>query len=355
MTTVSGARSPHLLTEPIRTAVIGFGLSGRVFHSPFVAADPRFELSAIVTGNAERVAEAGVLHPSARVLRNTDELFDHADEYDLVVIGSPPVTHYPLALTALEAGLAVVVDKPFAANSSQGAHLVARAAELGQALTVFQNRRWDADYLTLAKLLGAGELGDVYRFESRFEWWRPQGGKAWKNEATVSEGGGILFDLGTHLIDQALQLFGPIDEVYSEVRTRRAGGSADDDAFVALRHTSGVQSQLWMNGLAAQKGARFHVLGSRSAFTKWGLDGQEAALKGGMLPSDAAYGIEPESAWAEVGVDGDTRRVPLERGDYSAFYSQLGDALTTGSALPVDAADSQEVLEIIEQLHAGRA
>ena len=271
------------------------------------------------------------------------------------MIASPPSSHYPLALAAIEAGLSVVIDKPFTATVAQATELIDLAEKRGVALTVFQNRRWDGDYLTLRGLLDDGALGDVYRFESRFEWWKPEGARSWKREATVADGGGILFDLGSHLIDQALQLFGPIDEVYSEVSTRLPSANADDDVFVALRHLSGVSSHLWMNSLAAQKGPRFHVLGSKAAYTKEGLDGQEAALQAGAKVTDHDFGIEPESTWGRLGTDDSLTVVPTEHGDYRSFYGILGDALTTGSALPVDARSSLETLAIIEQIHGEHA
>jgi predicted dehydrogenase len=334
----------------IRTGVIGFGTSGRVFHTPFIAANPEFSLDVIVTGNSERAAAAAQLYPGARVVATTEELF--ATELDLVVIGSPSGTHVALAHQALDAGLAVVVDKPFSVTAAEGTELVEKAERLGLPLTVFQNRRWDGDFLTLKQLVDSGALGQVRRFASRFEWWKPEVKKSWKAEATVAEGGGILYDLGAHLVDQAVQLFGTVVDVYSEVVTRRPGGAADDDAFVSLLHEGGVRSHLWMNGLAAQVGARFHVLGSESAYTKWGLDGQEPALIAGSTPSDDDYGVEPESAWGTLGIDGAVKKVPAVRGQYDTFYALLADALLRGGELPVDPRDSVQVISLIERIHA---
>jgi predicted dehydrogenase len=336
---------------PIRTGVIGFGTSGRVFHAPFLASLPDYSLDVIVTANEDRKAEAARLYPQARVVPDTAALFAAADDLDLVVIGSPSGTHVDLAHAALDAGLAVVVDKPFATTSDEGQALIEKAERLGLPLTVFQNRRWDGDFVTLRSLLAEGALGEVRRFESRFEWWKPAVPSTWKTQATVAEGGGILFDLGAHLIDQALLLFGPVDDVYAEVATHRVGGAADDDSFVSLRHRSGVRSHLWMNALAAQAGPRFHVLGSNGAFTKWGLDAQEAALKAGALPTDDGFGVEDESKWGVVGVDGALDRVPTQPGRYSAFYELLADALLRGAPLPVDPRDSAEVIGIIEEIH----
>jgi scyllo-inositol 2-dehydrogenase (NADP+) len=326
---------------PLRTAVVGFGTAGRVFHSPFIDADPNYTLAAVVTGNEGRRDEALARYPGTRVVPHVDALLDQ--ELDLVVIGSPPASHAALAEKFLDAGVAVVVDKPFTVTSADGHALVAKADRLGVPLTVFQNRRWDGDFRTLRQLLADGAFGEVWRFESRFEWWKPDRGSSWKTSTPVSEGGGILYDLGTHVIDQALRLFGDAVPVYHEVATR-------DDAFVVLQHESGVRSHLWMNGLAAQVGPRFRVLGSRGGFTKHGLDPQEAALKGGARPTDPAFGQEPPASWGTVGVDGSLETVPTEPGRYAEFYALLAKALLSGGPLPVDPRDSVRVIEMIEQI-----
>ena len=185
-----------------------------------------------------------------------------------------------------------------------------------------------------------------------FEWYKPQGGREWKGQATVAEGGGILLDLGTHLIDQAVQLFGAVSSASAELATRHPRAAAEDDAFVVLQHASGVTSHLSMNSFAAQKGPRFHVLARGTAYTKWGLDGQEDALRGGALPSDEGFGVEPSSAWGVLGVDGDLTAIEPERGDYAGFYRELADALTQGAPAPVDPRDSLHILELIGDLRA---
>ena len=336
--------------RPIRTAVVGFGISGKVFHAPLIAANPAFSLDVIVTADPKRASQAAALYPAARIVPKPESVFELARDLDLVVLGTPPVTHFDLAATAIAHGLHVVVDKPFVSTSSQGAELIARAADGGVQLTVFQNRRWDADFRTLQKLLASGALGQVRSFESRFEWWRPEGFGNWRDEAPLAEGGGILHDLGAHLIDQAIQLFGPVARSYGE--TAQYSAAADEEAFVSLLHESGVRSRLWMNGAAAQVGARFHVLGSEAGYTKWGLDGQEPDLASGMLPSDPGYGVESQDAWGVLGIDGSTEAVPAERGAYPLFYAQLTEAIHGRGQLPVDPAESLEVLKIIEEIHA---
>ncbi|WP_458780439.1 Gfo/Idh/MocA family protein [Arthrobacter sp. D3-16] len=339
-------------SAPIRTAVVGFGISGKVFHAPLIAADPGYSLDVIVTADPARAAEAGRLYPQARVVPTPEDLFALSGDLDLVILGTPPLTHFDLASTAMAQGLHVVVDKPFVTTSAQGEGLISRAAEAGVQLTVFQNRRWDADFLTLKKLLREGALGEVRSFESRFEWWRPEGFGNWRDTAPLAEGGGILHDLGAHLIDQAVQLFGAVEQSYGETAKNGHPDGADTEAFVSLLHESGVRSRLWMNGMAAQVGPRFHVLGSKAGYTKWGLDGQEPALAAGMSPLDPSYGVERQDAWGVLGIDGSTTSVPAETGAYPQFYSELAAALRGEGTLPVNPAQSLEVLRIIEKIHA---
>ncbi|MCP2370842.1 putative dehydrogenase [Agromyces terreus] len=317
-------------------------------------ADPAYTLDVIVTADSARRAAALARHPGVEVLASVGELWTVADRLDLVVIGSPSGTHASLAATALEAGLDVVVDKPFAVRADEGRELISLAERLGRTLTVFQNRRWDGDFRTLRRLVESGDLGQVRRFESRFEWWQPEPSASWKTAATAAEGGGILYDLGTHLIDQAIQLFGPVAELTAEVDRRRDAAAADDDVFLALRHDSGVRSHLWMSAIAPQSGPRFHVLGSRAGYTSWGLDGQEPALIAGALPGDRGFGETPEARWGVLGVDGEARPLPMERGDYGEFYRLLASAIHGEGPLPVDPADAVAVLELIERAHKSR-
>lgn len=339
--------------RPVRTAVIGFGVSGRVFHAPFLARDEAYSLDVIVTGDPERARRARQAHPGATVLADAGELFARASELDLVVVGTPPPTHVELATAALDHGLHVVVDKPFAPTSAQATALIEHARSAGRVLTVFQNRRFDGDFRTLRRLVEGGELGEVRTFESRFEWWKPGGMRGWKATTPVADGGGILFDLGTHLIDQALVLFGPVEDVWADVVRRASdpGSDADDDTLVVLRHRSGTRSRLFMSGLAPLAAPRFHVLGSRAGFTKWGLDPQEAALAAGASPGDPDFGREPRENPATIGVAGDVRPVEPERGDYGRFYRELATALAGGGAPPVDPRDAVHVLQIIERAH----
>ncbi|WP_174566885.1 Gfo/Idh/MocA family protein [Nocardia crassostreae] len=335
----------------IGVAVVGYGLAGAVFHAPLIAAEPRLRVAAVVTSSAERAEQALAEHPGVRVFRTADELFADPDGIELAVIATPNRTHAPLTLQALAAGLAIVVDKPFAVTSAEAEQVVAAASRAGLPLSVFQNRRWDSDFRTARALIEDGSLGTVRRFESRFERWRPTPKGGWRELGGADEGAGILFDLGSHLVDQALTLFGPVVDVYGERDRHRPGVQADDDAFLALTHANGVRSHLWMSAVAPQLGPRLRVLGSENAYVTYGLDPQEAALRAGRRPDDGKpWGtVEPEH-WGLFGTEDDTRPVPSEPGDYPAFYRGMAAALRDGAPVPVDPRDAIETLKILERV-----
>ncbi|HET7231251.1 MAG TPA: Gfo/Idh/MocA family oxidoreductase [Longimicrobium sp.] len=332
----------------IRVGLIGYGLAGSAFHAPLIATTPGMRLAFIVTANAERAARARERHPGVTVVDSAERLWERAGEIDLVVVATPNVTHVPLGLAALEAGLPVVIDKPLAATAEDGRRLVEAAQARGLLLSVFQNRRWDGDFLTLRRLIDEGVLGSVHRFESRFERWRPTPKQGWREHADPAEAGGVLYDLGAHLIDQALVLFGPATHVYAELDRRRPGVRVDDDAFVALAHVSGVRSHLWMSSVSADDNGRFRVLGSRAAYVKHGLDVQEAILRSGGHPGGADWGAEPPERWGRVGAGEEWTTVKTERGAYPAYYAGIAAALRDGTPPPVDPADAIAALEIIE-------
>ncbi|MCZ2401656.1 Gfo/Idh/MocA family oxidoreductase [Paenarthrobacter sp. Z7-10] len=359
--------------RPIRTALLGFGLAGSVFHAPAMAANPRYLVEFIVTANPARVEQARRQFPRARILPSPEEFFRSVssvrapgmvdagadvpgeNEVELVIVATPPGTHAMLTRASLEAGFAVVVDKPFTVTSAEGRDLVELARQRGLPLTVYQNRRWDGEFLTLRTLLARNALGRVQRYESRLERWQPDIVKAWKAAATERDGGGVLYDLGSHLIDQALQLFGPAVHVYGELDVRRRQEKTDDDGFVALLHDGGVRSHLWMNLSSAQRGPRLRVLGSSGAYTKLTGDQQEAALAAGVLPGDPAYGVDPRANWGLLGKDGQLEAVPTERGEFPRFYDLLATALREGGPLPVDPADALAVTDIIEKVREQNA
>ncbi|MGR8010333.1 Gfo/Idh/MocA family oxidoreductase [Streptomyces hypolithicus] len=342
---------------PLRVGLVGYGLAGSVFHAPLIAATDGLVLDTVVTSNPERRERARAEFPGVRFAASPDELWGaRADELDLIVIASPNKTHVPLATAALNAGLPVVVDKPVAGTAADARELAALAAGRGLTLSVFQNRRWDNDFLTLKHLIDAGELGDVQRFESRFERWRPQPKGGWRESGDPAEIGGLLYDLGSHVVDQALVLFGPATRVYAESDVRRPGAEADDDTFIAITHVGGVRSHLYVSATTAQLGPRFRVLGSRAGYVKYGLDPQEAALREGRRPAagaDGNWGEEPEAAWGRLGagespLTGGGSPVPTLPGAYPAYYAAVATAVREGTAPPVTAEQAAATLDVLE-------
>ena len=330
----------------LRVALVGYGLAGRVFHAPLVAAAAGLELACVVTCDPDRQGQARADQPGVRVVTTTGELLDDPASFDLLVVAATNDVHAPIARAAVELGKAVVVDKPLAITAAQARDLVESAEAARVPLTVFQNRRWDSDLLTLRRLVAAGTLGTVLRFESRFERWRPQPRKdSWREALPASAGGGLLLDLGSHLVDQALFLFGPVARIYAEVDARR--GVSDDDVFVAIEHASGVRSHLWAGALAGSPGPRLRVLGSRAAYVVEALDGQEDVLRAtGHLP---VGGLQVPAAGYGQLVRGDAREpVVSERGRWDLFYPAMAAAVRGDRAVPVDPTDAVRTLEVIE-------
>jgi predicted dehydrogenase len=332
-----------------RVGLIGYGLGGSVFHAPLIAATPGLGLAAVVTRDPARRAQAAREHPNAQLLDGADALWARASEIDLVVIASPNGTHAPLALAALEAGLPVVVDKPFAATAAEGRRVAALGRERRLMVAPFQNRRWDGDFLTLRRLIDEGALGPVLRFEARYERWRTTAKPRWTRPDAVPNAEGVLYDLGSHLIDQALALFGPAREVYAELERRHGDVQVPDDAFVAIAHASGVRTHIYTSLTAAYAGPRFVASGRRAAYVKFGLDPQEDALKAGARPDRTPHwGEEAEARWGGLHVGDERTPVRTEAGNYPAFYAGVERALREGGPPPVLAEESIAGLEVIE-------
>ncbi|TDD40021.1 oxidoreductase [Actinomadura sp. KC06] len=332
----------------LRVALIGYGTGGSVFHAPLISSVPGMRLAAVVTGDPERQRAVRERYPDAEVVDGADRLWGASGNYDLVVVTAPNRQHVPLARTALTSGLPVVVDKPVAASAADARSLAALSAVRGIPVFPFHNRRWDGDFRTAQRLIGSDVLGDVRRFESRFERWRPEVKKSWKESTDPRDAGGILFDLGTHLIDQAVALFGRPGSVYAEIDTRRPGAAAPDDVFVALTHPGGVRSHLWASATAAQLGPRFRVLGSRASYVVPGMDAQEEQLRAGLTPQDHGYGMAAPESYGLVGTPGDERLEPTAPGAYQDFYASVARALTGDAPPPVTLADAITGLEIVE-------
>jgi predicted dehydrogenase len=289
------------------------------------------------------------------VVGRLDDLWARAGEHDLVVVASPSGTHVEVALAALAHRLAVVVDKPLATTAADGRRVADAARATDRLLTVFHNRRWDSDQLTLRRLVEAGELGTVFRHESRFERWRPaRAVGSWRDELPPEQGGGVLTDLGPHLVDQALELFGPVERVYAEVHAHR-GGFADDEAFLALAHASGVRSHLSLGLVFGAPGPRRRVVGELGTFVVDELDGQEDALRTGARPGEPGFGVEPFERNGRLVMGSDVRTVPSEPGRWSAFYAGVVGALRGVGPAPVDPADAVAGLAVIDAARASAA
>jgi scyllo-inositol 2-dehydrogenase (NADP+) len=335
-------------SSDIRVALLGYGLGGAAFHAPLIASTPGMQLATIVTRDPTRRAQAQRAHPGARVVDSAEDVWSRAGDHDLAVISTPNRTHAALALAALQAGLPVVVDKPFARSAIEARTMIDAARARGLLISPYHNRRWDSELRTLERLIAENAFGRILRFESRLERWRPQPKGGWRELGAMEEGGGLLFDLGSHLIDQALHLFGAATHVYAELDRRRAGVESDDDVFIALTHANGVRSHLAASYVAAHHAPRMRVLGERGAYVKQHPDMQEAALRAGGRPTASGWGEEPQEAWG-VWSDGvSERRIRSELGAYQQYYVKIATALRDGAPPPVDANDALNGLTIIE-------
>ncbi|WP_414443561.1 oxidoreductase [Burkholderia sp. 22PA0106] len=327
----------------LKVGLMGFGFAGATFHAPVIAHSGRTTVAAIATGQPEKARAA---YPQAAVVADFEALLAHAD-VECVVIATPNDTHFDLARRTLEAGKHVVVDKPVTLSSAEARTLARLAADRGLVFAPFHNRRWDGDFLTVRQLVASGELGRITWFESHFDRFRPQIRQRWREDAT--RGGGLLFDLGPHLIDQALALFGAPDTVNATVRARRDGSEAADLIHLVLGYPD-KEVALHASALAAIEPARFTVLGTRGGYQKFGLDTQEDQLKAGLTPDDVEFGGGNHPGVLHL-LDGDVeteRPVPTLDGQYAEFYRALAASIHDRAPFPVAAQDAVDVMAIIE-------
>jgi scyllo-inositol 2-dehydrogenase (NADP+) len=336
------------MERTVRVGVIGFGLAGQVFHTAVIAETPGLELACIVQRKGNAAAER---YPGVEVARTVEEMLQDTS-IELCVVATPNDTHFPLAEQCLRAGRHVVADKPVTLNSADAEALAVLAREKQLVFAPYHNRRWDGDFKTLRGLLASGRLGEPRVFESHFDRCRlhPKAG-AWRE--TEAAGGGTLFDLGPHLIDQALALFGPPSHVWADVRIAREGVSVDDTFDLELTYAGSAQDKLrvWLRAsvLAASVGARFTLHGTAGSFEKRGLDPQEAALKNGARFADAGFGVDAEGDWGTLtSPDGQVEAVPTEIGDYRGYYGNVRDAILGVAPLEVTAGAAWSVARMIE-------
>jgi scyllo-inositol 2-dehydrogenase (NADP+) len=329
----------------IGVGLVGYGLGGSAFHAPLIQAEPRLRLHAVATSRDEQVRRE---LPGVRVVGSLAELLEDP-AVELVVVAAPNAVHHQLAAAALRAGRHVVVDKPFTITTAEADELIGLAEAADRRLSVFHNRRWDGDFLTVRRSLEAGLLGDVSSFTSRYDRFRPVPKGSWKEEDVP--GSGVLYDLGPHLIDQALQLFGLPETLWADVGIQRPGVEAVDYLHLVLRY--GRLRVLLHAGMEVRDpGPRFEVHGDRGSFVKHGLDLQEQALRAGGRPGDPGWGSEPSDRHGTLTTEaaglelrGRLASVP---GDYGAFYAGMAAAIGGDGLVPVPAAEARDVIMVIE-------
>lgn len=325
---------------PVRSGLVGYGFGGRWFHAPLLASAPEVEFLGVVTTSPERRALVAADHPGLATFGSLEELA--AAGAEAVAVSTPADTHSALTDRALELGLAVVCDKPFALDAAAARRSVDLAAARGLPLAPYQNRRWDSDFRTVRALVEAGRLGRVTRFESRFERFAPEPGPP-------AAGGGTLRDFHSHLVDQALVLLGPVAAVYAEWRVR--DGGLDDDVFVALTHAGGARSHLWGSWSQGAPGDRFRVSGTEGAYVVGGpMDGQEAALLAGRTPAGEGdrWGVEPPERHGRLRRGDDGEAVPTERGRWDLFYPAFAAAVRGEGPVPVDPRDAVATATVLD-------
>jgi predicted dehydrogenase len=324
--------------DPVKIGLVGYGFGGRYFHAPLIAAAPECEFLGVVTTSAERRALVAADHPRVDVFDSLEALAAAGGE--AVAISTPADTHSPLTDEAISLGLSVVCDKPFALDPVAARRTVALAADRGVTLCPYQNRRWDSDFLTVRALVDDGTLGEVRRFESRFERYAPERGPG-------RAGGGTLLDFGAHLVDQALVLLGPVDRVHAEWRIRETG--RDDDVFVALRHANGAVSHLWGSWSQHAPGPRFRVTGTAASLVVTTADTQEAVLVTGASPATVdTWGAEPASDLDRVHAGTSSEAVRLVPGAWDGYYRAFARAVRGEGPPPVPAADAVATADVLE-------
>ncbi|CAG5004210.1 scyllo-inositol 2-dehydrogenase (NADP(+)) IolW [Dyadobacter sp. CECT 9275] len=327
----------------LNVGLIGFGLSGRYFHSPFLSVNPRFKLKKVVERSKN---EAQEFDPDIENARSVDELLSDKS-VDLVFICTPNDTHFQYAMDALENDKHVVIEKPFANTEAEARQLVALAEKKGLVLTAYQNRRWDSDFLTIKKLMNEGKLGDIIEYECRYDRYRPvaQAANSWKEQPGV--GYGNIYNLGPHLLDQALVLFGTPESVTADIRTVRPGSVIDDYFDVRLTYADKlviVKSSLMVYG----NFLRYNLHGTKGSFIKGGLDPQEETLRKDILPNVQPWGVEPEDRWGKLYSDDFTGVIPSEAGDYMPFYDNVYEAIVEGTELAVKPSEILRTTRVID-------
>src|SRR5688572_4044749 len=330
----------------IRTGIVGFGISAKVFHAPFIVTNPGFKLVSVLERTKSESAEK---YPGVRIVRSIDEMINDP-EIDLIVITTPNETHFPYTKRALEAGKNVVLEKPFANSTAEAKELVEIAAASGKMLSVYQNRRYVSDYLTIREILDKKLLGDLHAFEAHYDRYRiEERPQAWREKP--EPGSGILFDLGAHLIDQSLILFGWPTAITADVRMQRSHAKTDD--YFDLRLDYGfLHVRLTAGMLVREPGPRYMIHGTKGSFIKYGEDVQETKLRAGKLPVGDDWGAEPESIYGLLHTEIDGKLVrekyPSHKGHYGEYYNSIYQTMVNGKPLSETPEHGYNTIRIIE-------
>ncbi|WP_299491004.1 oxidoreductase [uncultured Shewanella sp.] len=325
----------------IKTAIVGYGFSAKTFHIPFITTSAEFVFHAVSSSKADILSQdwpqVQHYHTAADMIVNSDA--------ELIIITAPNDVHYPLAKLALEHHKHVLIEKPFVTRSKEGEELIALAKEKGLLLSVYQNRRYDGDYLTVKKLIETNQLGQVHVYESHFDRFRPQVQQRWREQAC--DGGGILYDLAPHLLDQALSLFGLPESLSASCQVMREGASVTDYFHLVL-HYPGLEVMLHASLFCAGPNLRFNIQGDKGSFVKYGLDPQEDCLRAGELPTRVDWGVEEQIHFGTLYDSERESLIPTEKGCYSVFFTELALAIKTGEHVQMGAQQSLNTIKLIE-------
>jgi predicted dehydrogenase len=334
------------IMKTINAALVSYGMSGEIFHAPLLSAHKGFTIISILERTKNRSHDR---YPSANIVRSYEEILED-DKVDLVIVNTPDRYHYEMALDAIKANKHVIVEKPFTLKVKEANDLILKAGKTGKLLSVFHNRRWDGDFMTVKKIIDEGLLGRLVEYEAHFDRYRNYLQKeSWKEQ--VSGQSGTIYNLGSHIIDQALVLFGLPEAVFADIRTLRTGAEVDDSFTLLMRYPE-IKVSLKVSYLVREPGPRFYLHGTDGSFLKWGTDPQEEELKSGRLPGIPGWGEEPEELWGTLNTDisgtkykGKYETLP---GNYLAYYDDIWDAIINHREPSVTAEQGRDVIRVIE-------
>ena len=332
-------------SHPIQTALASYGMSGSIFHAPLIYAHPGFSLRSILQRRSNSALQK---YPSVKIVKSYGELLKN-DQIELIIVNTPDNMHFDLAWKALNKGKHVVVEKPFTIMVNEGEKLIHLAQKKNKLLSIFQNRRWDGDFLTLQQVIQKKLLGKVVEFEAHFDRYRNYIPDSWKENPEFHSG--TLYNLGSHLIDQALVLFGMPEAIFADVRAMRSGARVDDSFDIKMYYPD-VKVTLKAGYLIREAGPRYMLHGTEGSYVKYGIDPQEELLKNGTIPLNSSWGKEPESDWGilHTTIDGKEHREKYETvaGNYNDYYSNIYDVIRNGGELIVKPEQALNVIHIVE-------